>query len=126
MGRRLPQILEPIGIHGSGSELIVAHVGVWHLNVPRWKVDACRINHLHLLLHLLHLLHLHVHALDLNESAHLRTLINSADALALSRNRKSLHPYKLPLPLHLHILRSLLFLHVVLQIVENAVEIDGI
>lgn len=77
---------------------------------------------LHLHLHLL-LVHLHVHALDLDQPAHLsRTRVT----LSLAIYAQALHAGELTWPhlvLHLHLLRGLPVLQVVLHVAEDAVEV---
>lgn len=73
------------------------------------------------------MLHLHVHALHLDHPAHL--LRGRVARLPLPIYAEALHAAESTLAhlvLHLHRLRRLPLLHVVLEVVEDAVKVDGV
>jgi hypothetical protein len=98
-----------------------------HLLLAGAQVVGRIVHHL-LHLHLLELLHLLVHALHLDETADVATS-SSANSLALAVDSETLNSREATgLALDNYALRGLciLLLHVVLQVVENSVEIDGV
>jgi len=114
--------LKPIVVHLHGTALhhLLLLIGKLQGSLGHADASSC-IHHLHLLLHL------HVHALDLDQSTHFsRTasdvLTLAVDAQALNSCERSLSH----LALHLHGLRCLPILHVILQVIEHSVEIDSV
>ena len=84
---------------------------------------------LHLLkLHVLHLIHLLINGLNLHDASHSHSLSFShtharALSLAIDSQPLKLSVLSHSLPWYVHCLRSLLFCHVIFQIIEHAIEI---